>query len=193
MRVLVIPEDFRKDQYILDPLIRAMLSYLGEPSARIVVCRDPLLGGVDQALKWERVGEILERYPMIDLFMLVVDRDGMPGRRSALDRLEEQARSVLPGNRLLLGECAWQELEVWVLAGHDLQAAWAWAEIRAEAHSKEVYFEPFARDRGVAEAPAGGRKQLAEEAASRYTRIRQLCPEDVASLERRASGFLHRT
>jgi hypothetical protein len=189
MRVLVIPEDFRKDQYILAPLIRAMFSHLGKPTAKIVVCRDPLLGGVDEALRWERLGEIVDRYPMIDLFLLVVDRDGVPGRRAALDNLEERARRVLSENRLLLGECAWQELEVWVLAGHDLQAGWTWADLRAEPHSKEVYFEPFARVRGVADAPAGGRKRLAEEATSRYTRIRQLCPE-VMGLEDRVADFL---
>jgi hypothetical protein len=191
MRVLVIPEDFRKDQYILDPVIRAMFSHLDKPTARIVVCRDPLLGGVGEALKWERLGEIVERYPMIDLFLLVVDRDGVPGRRAALDRLEECARNVLPEDRLFLGECAWQELEVWVLAGHDLRAAWVWADIQAEPHSKEVYFEPFARERGVADAPAGGRKALAEEAATRYTRIRLFCPE-LRSLESRTSDFLGR-
>lgn len=191
MRILVIPEDFRKDQYILEPLVRAMLSQLGKPTARVAILRDPLLGGVDEALKWGRLDEVFERYPMVDLFLLTVDRDGLPGRRASLDRLEEQARDVLADGRLLLGECAWQELEVWVLAGHDIQAAWAWADVRAEPHSKEVYFEPFARDRGLADEPAGGRKRLAEEAATRYARVRQLCPE-VAGLEGRLYDFLHR-
>lgn len=189
MRVLVIPEDFRKDQYILEPLVRAMFSQLGKPTARVAILRDPLLGGVDEALKWERLEEILERYPMVDLFLLTVDRDGLPGRRASLDRLEQQARDALANRRMLLGECAWQELEVWILAGHDLPNDWTWADVREEPHSKDVYFEPFASQRGVSDQPAGGRKRLAEEAAIRYTRIRQLCRE-VADLEGRVSDFL---
>ena len=35
-----------------------------------------------------------------------------------------------------------------------------------------------------------GRKTLAEEAARRYDRIRQLCPEDIADLEDRVRSFV---
>ena len=58
MRVLVIPEDFRKglsrgtrDQYILKPIISAMMSAVGKPRAKVQVCQEPLLGGVGEALK----------------------------------------------------------------------------------------------------------------------------------------------
>jgi hypothetical protein len=51
MRVLVIPEDFRKDQYMLKPIINALMKSLGKPSAKIRICQDPLLGGVSEALK----------------------------------------------------------------------------------------------------------------------------------------------
>lgn len=190
MRVVVIPEDFRKDQYILEPLIRAMVGHLGKATAKVAVCRDPLLGGVDAALEWKRIAEIIDRYPMADLFLLIVDRDGIATRRAALDRIEDQARERLSAGKLLLGECAWQELEVWVLAGHDLPREWVWADVRQEAHSKERFFEPFAQSRGVADGPAGGRKTLAREAAGRYGRIRQLCPEDVAVLEARTRTFI---
>ena len=77
MNVLVIPEDFRKDQYILKPLFRRLFQDLGRPSARVAVCQDPLLGGIGEALKSERLVEIVERYDgMTDLFILCVDRDG---------------------------------------------------------------------------------------------------------------------
>ena len=46
MNVLLIPEDFRHDQYILKPIFEALLGDLGRPSARVRVCIDPLLGGV---------------------------------------------------------------------------------------------------------------------------------------------------
>ncbi|MEO5337809.1 MAG: hypothetical protein H7841_13090 [Magnetospirillum sp. WYHS-4] len=185
MRVLVIPEDFRKDQYILKPIVKALLEVLGKPRAKVEVCKDPLLGGVAEALKSERIAEILERYRgMVDLFLLCVDRDGLPGRRGRLNELEGEASPAV-----LIAENAWQELEAWVLAGHDLPKDWQWAAIRGETQVKEVYFEPFARDRGVASGPGGGRKALAEEAARRIDRIVALCPEDLGSLKTRIAAF----
>ena len=44
MRVLVIPEDFRRDQYILKPLFKRLFSDMGKGNARNRVCQDPLLG-----------------------------------------------------------------------------------------------------------------------------------------------------
>lgn len=61
MNVLVIPEDFRKDQYVLKPIIKAMMAQLGKPRAKVRVCSDPLLGGVTEALKWDRIKQILQR------------------------------------------------------------------------------------------------------------------------------------
>ncbi|AKT42767.1 hypothetical protein [Chondromyces crocatus] len=74
--------------------------------------------------------------------------------------------------------------EVWLLAGHDLPKDWGWQDVRSHEHPKEAYYRPFAKSRGVLEEPAEGRGVLAKEAASRYARIRSLCPE-VAALEAR--------
>lgn len=60
--VLVIPEDFRKDQYILQPIIQRLLTECGKPNANVRVCRDPLLGGVSQAMNRQELEEIIERY-----------------------------------------------------------------------------------------------------------------------------------
>lgn len=186
MRVLVIPEDFRKDEYILKPILAAMLSALGRPQAKIRVCHDPLLGGVSQALNGEKILQIVERYRgMVDLFILCVDRDGEEGRRQRLDQLEAEMAAHVVAGKAFLGENAWQELEVWALAGHDLPAAWNWKEIRREANPKEKYFLPFATERNLLDEPGEGRRTLAEEAAGRYPRIRKLCPEDVGALESR--------
>lgn len=144
MNVLVIPEDFRKDQYILKPIVEAMLQAIGR-RAKVIVCQDPLLGGVDQATKWERIREILDRYRYsVNIFLLIVDRDGQPGRRDALNALERKAKEYLAADRFFLAENAWQEVEVWILAGHDLPRDWTWKDIRQETDPKEVYFKPFA-------------------------------------------------
>jgi hypothetical protein len=56
---LVIPEYFRKDQFVKGPIITAMMSAVGKPKAKVQICQEPLLGGIGEALKWERMEEIL--------------------------------------------------------------------------------------------------------------------------------------
>ncbi len=190
MNVLVIPEDFRKDQYILKPIIEAMMSQAKGKNYQVRVCNDPLLGGIDQALKWERIQEIIERYQwLVNLFLLCVDRDGMAGRKVALDGLEAKAVEFLTAETFFLAENAWQEIEVWVLAGHSLPKEWSWKDIRQERDPKELYFLPIAAERNLLNEPGEGRKTLSQEAARRYDRIRQLCSE-VADLERRIKNII---
>ncbi|NOZ78358.1 MAG: hypothetical protein GXP48_04095 [Acidobacteria bacterium] len=192
MKVLVIPEDFRKDQYVVGPIISALMKDMGKSKARVVVCKDPLLGGVEQALRWDRIKEIIERYRgMVDLFILCVDRDGEPGRRHQLDTIEKNAMDFLgKTGRFFVAENAWQELEVWVLAGHELPVSWRWANVRQEREAKETYFEPFAKERGVDGEPGGGRKTLALEAVRNFPRIVRLCPEDMGNLRTRIRSWL---
>jgi hypothetical protein len=194
MNILVIPEDFRKDQYMLKPIIEAMLKAAGKSKAKVRICQDPLLGGISEALKWERIAEIINRYKgMVDLFLLCVDRDGNVNRKQSLDKLENLACSLLTSNRLFLAENAWQEIEVWVLAGHSLPKEWNWQAIRQEINPKETYFLPFAQQQNLLDSPGEGRKILALSAAQQYSRIRQLCPEDVAALETRIKSWLEDT
>lgn len=191
MRVLIIPEDFRKDQYMLKPIIKSLFRSIGQRNAAVRVCQVPLLGGVNEALKRERIHEILDRYRgMVDIFLLCIDRDGDCNRRSRLDAIENDANQQLTSGHTLIAENAWQELEVWVLAGLDLPRDWRWMDVRSEKHSKDVYFEPLAKDRGLTDGPGGGRKTLAEQAAQRFERIAQLCPEDVGNLKQRIAVYL---
>ncbi len=182
MNVLVIPEDFRKDQYLLKPLFQRLFGSLGRRRVRVRVCQDPLLGGVGEALKIGRIREVVEQHRgMTDLFILCVDRDGETGRRTRLTEIEEK----LDDEGCLCAENAWEEIETWTLAGVDLPGNWKWAEIRAEVHVKERYFEPLARLRGVADGPGGGRKVLGGEAARNLDAIRRKCPEDFGAFARR--------
>ncbi len=87
MNILIIPEDFRKDQYILKPIFQRLVASLGSSVSRVRVCQDPLLGGVGEALKSSRIEEVIERYPMVHIFILCVDRDGGTGRRQRLDEI----------------------------------------------------------------------------------------------------------
>lgn len=191
VNVLVIPEDFRKDQYVLKPIVERMMRSLGI-KARVVVCTDPLLGGIGEALKWERLEEIIDRYPMVKLFLLVVDRDCVESRKLALAALESKATKHLgSAERFFVGQDAWQELEVWVLAGQtDLPKSWAWKDVQRECDPKERYYDPYAKQRGVSMSAYEGRELLAREAARNYQRIRQLCRDDVLVLEQRIGAAL---
>ena len=182
MNVLVIPEDFRKDQYILKPLFERLFRTFGRRNAKIRVCQDPVLGGIGEAMKAERIAEIVSRYEgMTQIFILCVDRDGREGRRQGLDSLEGE----FGNGRTFVAENAWEELETWVLAGLDVPKDWRWTDVRAEVHVKERYFEPLAAQRGVADGPGGGRKALGEEAARNLPAIRLKCPEDFDALAQR--------
>ena len=185
LNVLVIPEDFRKDQYVLGPLVRRLFAGIGKPRARVEICTDPVMGGISQALDWERIGEVMDMYPIVHVFLLLVDRDGNTGRRDALDGMETRAREKLPHARTLIGENAWQEIEVWALAGQDLPTDWKWQEVRAEINPKERYFEPLARQRGLTSEPGEGRTTMGREAAQNYARVRSRCREDIQALETR--------
>ena len=180
MNVLIIPEDFRNDQYILKPLFERLVR--AKPSVHILICRDPLLGGVREALKSENIEYILEKYRgTIDIFVLCVDRDRVFGRRDRLDQLEAKFGNRPP----FLAENAWEEIETWVLAGLDLPAGWNWKNVRAEVQVKETYFEPLVERSGLSDSPGRGRKVLGKKASRRIKTIRQKCPEDFDALARR--------
>ena len=184
MRVLIIPEDFQKDQHILKPIFERLFQAIGKPRARVRVCQDPRLRGIDQALNSERMLGIVQQYrKMTDVFILCVDRDGETGRRQRLDQLEMLCGATTE----FLAVNAWEEIETWVLAGLDLPKEWLWAQVRAERDVKEEYFDPLAIQRGLSDRPDGGRKPLASEAARRIDAIRQKCTEDFDHLALRLS------
>ncbi len=189
MKVLVIPEDFRNDQYILKPLFKKLMRSMGKQNARVEICSDPLLGGIGEAMKSKRIQEIVDDYDgMIDIFVLCVDRDGVPERRRRLNQIENEFSE---DGRRFLAENAWEELETWVLAGLRRPRAWpCWPDIRAEVHVKETYFDELAKDRSVADGPGRGRKALGEEAARRIRTIRQKCPEDFDALAQRLEAIV---
>ena len=181
MNVLIIPEDVKKDQFILKPIFTRLLKALGASSAKIQVCQNPRLRGVDQALNSEQLAHIVNRYGgMTDLFILCVDRDGLTGRRQRLNDIETEFGATF------LAENAWEELETWVLAAMmDLPSEWPWADIRGEVQVKETYFDPYVTQRDLTGTLGDGRKLLGEEASRRVRTIRQKCPEDFDSLAQR--------
>jgi hypothetical protein len=191
VRVLVVPEDSRRDKDLLKPLFQALMAELGRPRAKVRVCEKPVLGGVSEALRWERIRSILDLWGgQTDLFILVVDRDGVEGRRETLTYLEGQSAPVLREGQALLGEHAIEEIEVWVLAGHELPSDWAWRDVRRDPHPKESWFARFLAEHRRVANDAAGRAIVAEEASKAVRRIRDLCPEDFGRLAGRIRAIL---
>jgi hypothetical protein len=191
LNVLILAEDPVRDGYVLKPIIEAMMKAVGRPQAYVEICKDPRFRGTSQALKWQFIHDALSRNEgMFHLYILCVDRDGDANRQAVLEYLEDQARTVLGKDRAFLAENAWQEVEVWLLMGHDLPGKWNWRKIRNELHPKERYYQPFAESRGMLDRPGEGRDMLAREAASRYGRIRGRCKQDVQRLEDRVRNWI---
>jgi hypothetical protein len=118
MRVIVIPEGVQYDHLILRPIFSAMFHHLGKRHAKIDI-HSPGVRGFDAVRRIDYILAIIADFPTADLIVLCVDRDGDPHRREALDDLESKISKVLPAPRLFLAEHAWQEVEVWALAGID--------------------------------------------------------------------------
>ncbi|SNS60854.1 MULTISPECIES: hypothetical protein [unclassified Azospirillum] len=187
LRLMIIPEDFRKDEHILKPIFKALLTTLGKPRATVEVCKDPLLCGVNDCMKKDRLQEVFDRYEGIyQHYILCVDRDGDVNRRAKLNHLQDH----FADGRVFLAANAWEELETWLLAGVDLPREWRWADIRADISVKENYFEKLARRRNVTDGLGGGRKRLGEEAARNLGAIRQKCREDFDELAQRLQARL---
>jgi hypothetical protein len=187
--VLVIPEDSRTDGYIVGPVMSAAVQSCGRPNARVRVLTDPILGGIHEALKLNNLREIVDRYPLVNLFVLVVDRDDDPSRRGLLDQREGEVAGVLKAGQGLIAVEAWQEVEAWGLAGQDLPTGVRWSDIRAERDVKERFFSPYVRANGLFRGLGGGRKSLGDSARRNYGRVRSRCPE-LRDFEQRVAAWI---
>ena len=200
MKILIICENYCYDQYIVQPIIKAMFEKLGVSRTEVRVCQDPSIRCVSQATDVNKLIPLIERYKKsVDIFLLCIDRDGKEKNERNLQECQLSINNKYSNRVIFLSELALQEIEVWILAGHDKFEEWrrqratsttgyTWEEIRLkESNPKEAYYEPFAKYLGIFNRGrlGGGRKELGEEAAKNYERIRRLCQEDVLNLENR--------
>jgi len=192
LNVLIIAEDYRHDQYVLKPVVQSLLSEVGRGNANVQICKDPMIGGVEEALDENILEDVVLTNPQVDLYLLVVDRDGEERDKSKrLQAREQDVQPLLRDPQILFGEQAHQEVEVWLLAGQDdLPTDWNWKDVRDEPDPKEMYFNAYVEEKGLRNSPGKGRKRLGEVAGRNYrTRVRQLCDE-VRKLEDRVADFI---
>jgi len=183
VKVLVIPEDPTLDQYILKPIVGRIFADLGRPSSRINVLTNPRLRGVTQALDGAILKDVVETYPMVDLFLVLVDRDGET-RRPAVARRREAEQE----GRLFV--ClAIEEIEVWMLAVHREALGVTWSEVRSEIHPKERFAQPFLKDNAPKLDPGAGRAWAMRDLGARWKGVLQCCSE-IDELRRRIEQWL---
>lgn len=114
MRVLVIPEDPTLDRYVVKPIVERIFAEIGR-TARVDVLTDPHISGASQALDRGLIAEVVLDNPMIDLFLLVVDRD--------CDRMGHEAKAAARASEhpdKLVAALAWRKK-----AMRELERGWS--------------------------------------------------------------------
>ncbi|WP_394826358.1 hypothetical protein [Pendulispora albinea] len=170
MKVLVIPEDQELDRYIVKPVVEAMFQDL-EIRARIDVLPEPRLRGSSDALDPTMIADIIRNNPMIDLFLLVVDRD--------CDRASNTAKALArqaehPGR--LVACVAIQEIEVWMLALYKDTLSVPFTTVRAECDPKELWAALLLKELG-GDGPGRGRKKAMRKISGAWRSLRDTCVE----------------
>ncbi|MET0406576.1 MAG: hypothetical protein ABW123_29430 [Cystobacter sp.] len=121
---------------------------------------------------------------MVDLFLILVDRDGdakRPERAAALETTQPR----------LLVCLAIEEIEVWMLAAHRDTLSDTWSEIRRDHHPKERYAHPFLAQRAPKFALGDGRKWAMEQLAGKWKGVLSAC-EELEGLKQRVHEWMRR-
>lgn len=171
MKVLVIPEDQTHDPCIIKPILEAIFADL-ERKARVDVLPEPRLRGRIDALSPAMVKRIVDENPMVDLFVLVVDRD--------CDRDGNETKAAAraaehPGK--LIACVARQEVEVWMMALYPDEVGVPFSELRAHCDPKEPYAEPLLDRLGSRSGPGQGRKAAMRKLAGNLKSLLSRCDE----------------
>jgi hypothetical protein len=170
MKVLVIPEDPTNNGYILKPLVKRILEFVGKRNASVVLLANPHVQGYPMVKA--HLIEIAERYCFMDLLLFLPDGD-CKDRKNELALLERNASEC---GAKLIACAAVEEVETWLLAGHVDKLPVSWQLVRQECSVKETYFEPFLRRYGD-EGAGGGRERLMRETLHNYDGLLARCPE----------------
>lgn len=182
MKVLLIPEDPTLDQYILKPVVTQLFADLGK-TPRIEVLSKPRLRGVAQALDARVLADVVADYPMIDLFLVLVDRDGDLRRRQLAD-----AREAAHPDRLLV--ClAVEEVEIWMLALHSEKLGVPWSEVRGEVDLKKRFAHPFLEAHAPKLELGRGRAWAMQAMGAHWRGVCRRCAE-LAELRQRVAEWL---
>lgn len=120
---------------------------------------------------------------MVDLFLVIVDRDGIESRKAVANAREAEH----PGHLIVC--LAIEEIEVWMLAIHHANLGHSWREIRAEIHPKERFAQPFLQERMPKLDAGQGRGWAMRDLGGQWRGVLRRCPE-LDELKRRVEAWL---
>lgn len=166
MKVLVVCEDPTHDQFIVKPIVQRIFDDLGR-RARIDVLTDPHLRGFRDVI--EQLPSIVADHPMVDIFVVIVDRDC---DRTNNNAKIEHAATVDPR---VICCCAIEEVEVWMLALFRDQLP-DWQTVRADCDVKEHFAIPLLQQLDLG-GPGYGRKAAMRDLGQQWRSVLQLCTE----------------
>jgi hypothetical protein len=175
--VLVISEDYSKDQHILRPLVSRLLRECNKPNAKVRLWANLAIRGFESVR--DEIPTIIRDFPQMHLFLFLPDCDGKrQGRADLFANLEAEH-----GFRLICC-AAVEEVEAWLLAGHLDKLPSLWPAVRADTSVKERFFLPFLREHGDSRRPGGGREELMQQTLTNLRGLLERCPE-LARLQER--------
>ena len=173
-RVLVIPEDPTFNGHILAPLVRALMTDVGRPSARVQVLGNPRVQGYAHA-RQAILNRLPSSYRWYDLWLFFPDADRV--NDDAMRRLEAE----LGTQTIALLCCAAQpEVEIYACAAfrRDLrEMERTWADSRTNPRFKEEIFEPLLTKHGNPDLPDEGRERMTTQSVRNLPLLYRLCPE----------------
>ena len=174
VRVLVIPEDPTFNGHILAPLVRALVTDAGRPSARVQVLANPRVQGYVQA-RQVILNRLSGRYRWYDLWLFFPDADR--ANDDAMRKLEAE----LEAQEISLLCCPAQpEVEIYACAAfrRDLRdMKRTWADIRTDTRLKEDIFKPLLKKHGDPDLPGEGRERMTTQSVKNLPLLYRLCPE----------------
>jgi hypothetical protein len=191
LKVAVICEDHTNDQYIVEPVLKALLQHLGKPRARIQLVMNPRIQGLASLIG--HLCDLIARYSAIaDIVIVAVDSDCEDGRLGHGDRVRQMRNRVAncsDGSDRTLVVVAQQEVEVWALWGQRNSIESEWSAVRAECDPKERYFDTFITRDDLRVAGAGRTRLIEASLARGWVSLTQGCPE-LGDLERELRALL---
>ncbi|MGO9937142.1 MAG: hypothetical protein ACLPH3_05675 [Terracidiphilus sp.] len=184
--VLIVPEDPTYNGYLLRPLCKRLFREAGKHSANIVVLPEPRVQGYPHAKRL--LEDLIPRnWWHFELILFIADADGLADSRKDEFKRLEQLSTQRDRPVKLICCAAEQELETWLLSGHQEKLkdlGWRWPEIRAEVSVKERFFQPFLDRHGDSATPSQGRERLMQEALANFAGMKSRCDE-LQELENR--------
>ena len=188
MDVMIVPEDPRLDQYLLKPIVECLFQDL-DVSANIRVLQEPRMRGVSQALDPDIIqNDVVDLYPMVDLFLVIVDRD--------CDRESNEARAQTLQERSdvdLLVCLAQEEVEAWMLYLHREELhehlGVGFSDVRDSCDPKDEFADPLLQSMEWTTKVGRGRKRAMRELGESWQGLVQVCDE-LSAFRRRIESVI---